>query len=138
MRCHDGINWARQPLWSRSCLEEYREWDAAHLQSSAGAEGDTAHMWYNESTQDVIAIGYATAPLPFPEAWLFADDLESGDTSTWTVTVPVSSAFPLRYRLYSVDPVSPGRPRLKSTPVMSARAMPSTARVYCSVRLTGS
>jgi len=85
----DGINWARQPLW-----EPVQpgggpgDWDYCAGNSRLVLAGDTAHMWYLGLSQDVIAIGYATAPLPFPEAWVFADDFESGDTSTWSATVP--------------------------------------------------
>jgi hypothetical protein len=87
----DGINWVRQPLWEPVLTRGVPgEWDAACIFSPRVVlEGDTAHMWYNGiNNQDVFAIGCATAPLPFPEAWLFADDFESGDTSTWSATVP--------------------------------------------------
>jgi hypothetical protein len=87
----DGINWARQPLWEPVLPRgEPGEWDRACIFSPRVVlDGDTAHMWYNGiNNQDVFAIGYATALLPFPEAWLFADDIESGDTSTWSATVP--------------------------------------------------
>ena len=87
----DGINWARQPLWEPVLPRGVPgEWDASCIFSPRLVlEGDTAHMWYDGiNNQDVFAIGYATAPLPFPEAWLFADDFESGDTSTWSATVP--------------------------------------------------
>ncbi len=86
----DGINWARQPLWE-PVLESGGpgDWDYCAGNPRLVLEGDTAHMWYNGvNSQDVYAIGYATAPLPFPEAWVFADDFESGDTSTWSTTVP--------------------------------------------------
>jgi len=86
----DGINWARQPLWEPVLPQGIPgEWDRCIFSSRLVLEGDTAHMWYDGiSNQDVFAIGYATAPLRFPEAWLFADDFESGDTSTWSATVP--------------------------------------------------
>jgi len=86
----DGINWARQPLWEPVLpCGGPGDWDWCAFSSRVVLEGDTAHMWYNGiNNQDVFAIGYATAPLPFPEAWLFVDDFESGDTSTWTATVP--------------------------------------------------
>ncbi|HOC43683.1 MAG TPA: hypothetical protein PKJ99_11775 [Thermoanaerobaculales bacterium] len=86
----DGINWARQPLWEPvlPCGGPY-EWDWCAFSPRLVLAGATAHMWYDGiSNQGVFAIGYATAPLPFPEAWLFADDFESGDTSTWSATVP--------------------------------------------------
>jgi hypothetical protein len=87
----DGINWAREPLWEAVLSRGVPgEWDRSCIFSSRLVlEGGTAHMWYNGiNSQDVFAIGYATAPLPFLEAWLFADDFESGDTSTWSATVP--------------------------------------------------
>jgi hypothetical protein len=87
----DGINWARQPLWEPVLPRGAAgTWDVGCIFSPRVVlEGDTAHMWYDGiNNQDVFAIGYATAPLPFPEAWLFADDFESGDTSTWSATVP--------------------------------------------------
>ena len=87
----DGINWARQPLWEPVLPRGLPgEWDRACIFSPRVVlEGDTAHMWYNGiNNQDVFAIGCATAPLPFPGAWVFADDFESGDTSTWSARVP--------------------------------------------------
>jgi beta-1,2-mannobiose phosphorylase / 1,2-beta-oligomannan phosphorylase len=86
----DGINWARQPLWEPVLPSGGpTDWDWCVFSSRLVLEGDTAHMWYNGvNSQDVYAIGYATAPLPFPEAWVFVDDFESGDTSTWSATVP--------------------------------------------------
>ena len=86
----DGINWARQPLWEPVLpCGAPGDWDWCVFSSRLVLEGVTAHMWYNGiNSQDVFAIGYATAPLPFPEAWLFADDFESGNTSTWSATVP--------------------------------------------------
>jgi len=87
----DGISWARQPLWE-PVLEygEPGEWDRFCVGNGRVVlAGDTTHMWYlGISYTGVFAIGYATAPLPFPEAWVFADDLESGDTSAWSATVP--------------------------------------------------
>jgi hypothetical protein len=86
----DGINWVRQPLWEPVLSRGVpTDWDWCVFSSRVVLEGDTAQMWYDGiSAQDDFAIGYATAPLPFPEAWLFADDFESGDTSTWSATVP--------------------------------------------------
>ena len=86
----DGISWARQPLWEPVLpIGIPGEWDRCIFSSRLVLEGDTAQMWYDGiSNQGVFAIGYATAPLPFPEAWLFADDFESGDASTWSATEP--------------------------------------------------
>ncbi len=71
----DGIHWARQPAWQAvlrpggsGAFDE-----AAVFSPRVVLDGDTARMWYN-GVSSAFAIGYATAPLPFPEPPLLLQD----------------------------------------------------------------
>jgi hypothetical protein len=71
----DGASWTKRP----EPIFEAREsgWDGAGVGNPAAVvfDGSVYHMWYTAwSDADVWSIGYATAPLPFPEPPLLLQD----------------------------------------------------------------
>jgi predicted GH43/DUF377 family glycosyl hydrolase len=73
----DGVHWARQPalepVVANGGTGDFDAWGINNPRVLL--VGDTAHMWYaGLSGANLWSLGYATAPLPFPEPPLLLND----------------------------------------------------------------